>query len=154
MIEIKTMSELTAITTAIALAATPALAVSIGPNVRPETIGPVQIKVRDSATGGCWTNLGEAQQYAADQMELAGFEVTEDWATYNIDIFVHSKRVGGKCYGRVSIELAQTALVDDVAGIFIPATHSGIFTGYQNANTIVLDYIKELATGLRDVPGR
>lgn len=33
---------------------------------------PINVKVHDSATGGCWTNISETRSYAYDQLELTG----------------------------------------------------------------------------------
>ena len=124
----------------------------------PEVIETIAIVISDDATGGCWTNLGEAKTYAEDQLRLKGYELTQEhivifgsWgaSSWDFNILVHSERLdNGRCYGSAKIEL-KTFVSEEfredrhTSGRLVIGKTGSIFTGYQNANTLVLDLIRE-----------
>jgi hypothetical protein len=80
-----------------------------------EFLSPVLVTIRDSATGACWTNLGEVQTYFEDQLELVGYEVTRDRSAINVGIVqvsVSAQRLNqGTCVGHVIVLLASPVQV-------------------------------------------
>ncbi|KAB7610119.1 hypothetical protein F9L33_14575 [Amylibacter sp. SFDW26] len=117
-------------------------------DLSPEIIPNLKVVIWDGADNGCWTNLGEAKNYAADKLTELGYSI-DDEALNFFTIVVHSTRVNnGGCYGKVDIELASYTLHEDLAGLFVHAIEGGIFTGHKNANLMVLDYIKKLTDAM------
>ena len=118
--------------------ATPATA---QPPVTPDELGSVYVTVLDKATGGCWTNISEAETYLADKLKYLDYEVVEYSNNYSV-IYILSGRHDGLCYGNVRVELgvfyykmeARLVLVDSIR----------IFTGQPNANLLVFDTIDDL----------
>ena len=114
----------------------------------PETRHLWRFRVRDGAEQGCWTNIGEARTYAEDKLADIGYEVRGEDEPVHIlfDIVILSTRSGGYCYGNIDIEvLAPSELVwSDGNAYGVVGGHGGIFRGYQNANYLMLDYVKEM----------
>ena len=46
------------------------------PYVKLKDIGPMQVSMRDFASGGCWTNIKEVKDYAEDKLEIAGADLS------------------------------------------------------------------------------
>ena len=73
---------------------------------KPNKVSQIAIVVKDDATNGCWTNIGEVKRYAEDKLELAGFEVFRgavkgfltDSNRFILRIDVNAARRGGLCY--------------------------------------------------------
>ncbi len=116
--------------------------------VGPDTIPSVGVQLQDYATEGCWTNLGEVEAYTTDLLERRGYPVSGD-ASWVIGIYVQSKRDPfGNCYGSVQFKLETIAWADGVPGLLVAGGSEWIFTGYPNANVVILDKVKELVSAL------
>ncbi len=144
------MKKFTPVVLAAALAAPtlPAPATAwVSEAVRTDNLGSVEVRVTDGATGGCWTNIGEARTYAEDKLSELGY-VIKDTHFYHIkfEISVTSERVNGGCYGVVMIELFAPAELSFAKGSVtgLLGRRSFTFIGHKNANTVVLDVIKNL----------
>lgn len=113
-------------------------------NLNPDTFGSAQISLGDGATGGCWTNLGEAKTYAEDNLRGLGYTVASV-AQGVFLVSVNSQRMSnGKCYGDIGIQMWRSEIVNGLFGLLEVASSSQIFVGYDNANILVLDQIKSL----------
>ena len=120
-------------------------------NATLEKIGPVRVRVLDQAEGGCWTNIGEAQIYALDQLALIGIkseittEVSFSGQGSNFLIKVQGFRNSlGSCVG--AIEVRTDALVEGQAGIWgviMYSFHESLHTEPKNLNISVLNSIKK-----------
>ncbi|WP_223428497.1 hypothetical protein [Tateyamaria pelophila] len=121
-------------------------------------------RVRDSATQGCWTNIGEATTYANDQMAIAGFEIVEARQkaefveamikdnTLIMTISVQARRLeNGLCIGSI-----VTYMMGAVLSRKYPAWNYTTTIGQpmhwsvssnDNLNHHVLDQIKRFVTG-------
>ena len=44
----------------------------------PANVSLVSVDIKDQASNGCWTNIGEVKRYAEDKLELAGFKVSRE----------------------------------------------------------------------------
>ena len=73
---------------AIAQRNTPAPFIFESNGVGPDSLGPVRILIDDQAKGGCWTNLGEVENYAADKLKQRGYEIDEDIGNFTLVIKV------------------------------------------------------------------
>lgn len=114
-----------------------------------ENFPQVRVLLGDEAKNGCWTNLSESRTYAEDKLREIGFDVVSadaraDWLLY---IGVASSRDGGRCFGAVRTEaMAGARLINLPDGPITSARISengNTFIGYQNANTLVLDLVRE-----------
>ena len=113
--------------------------------VKLKDISPITVELMDGATNGCWTNLMEAKNYAAGQIDIAGGKVVEtaqEASSYFI-IHVQAARMNeGQCFGSLQVSSYR------------PHNHNGVitlamFSQYlrtavqPNFNNFVLDVIKE-----------
>ena len=48
-------------------------------NLSPSSFGAIKVEIIDSATDGCWTNLGQAKAYAKYKQEILGYKAVSDW---------------------------------------------------------------------------
>ena len=113
--------------------------------VKLNDIGPIVVELMDGATNGCWTNLMEAKNYAAGQIDIAGGKVVEtaQEASSVFVIYVQAQRMDdGLCFGGVLVS------------IYRPHNHNGVnalalfsqlmSTGVQaNFNNLALDVTKQ-----------
>jgi hypothetical protein len=127
--------------TSLALSSTPLVA-WVTESLTPGNFGSVRVVVEDMATGGCWTNLGEAQTYAEDKLGTIGYRVEEQTRGMFI-VQVHAERTdAGKCYGRIYSAMLLSAGEKGMRGELELSRVNSIFTNYPNANTLTLDLIK------------
>ncbi|MCE5973425.1 hypothetical protein LZA78_08035 [Sinirhodobacter sp. WL0062] len=117
------------------------------------------VEVLDDSQNGCWTNIGEVKAYAADQLELAGFNVierpkrTEDSPNLSLDknvvLVIHVKGMrwdNGVCVGSLMTHFLGRVIVVPqerrwvVNTIGEPTAHP--LWDQTNFNTILLDPIK------------
>ena len=81
------------------------------------TIGEINVIIGDNASGGCWTNLGEAKKYAEDKLTLAGAKLVDkerdinaipiSWGAAGFSINVNAVRDNqGWCIGYYSVEMS------------------------------------------------
>ena len=106
----------------------------------------VSVSLTDQATDGCWTNLGEARQYATDTLHNLGFR-TGDGGGFVFSVNVFSTRTGsGHCFGYLKVSLDAY-----VQGGFRRSlvNRTMIFAGERSSNIQVLDVIGELGRAMR-----
>ncbi|WP_170507440.1 hypothetical protein [Ruegeria arenilitoris] len=125
------------------------------PWVTPSVFKQAIVKVYDGASDGCWTNIGESKRYAEDQFKLAAFNVVEDYSSETlslgdaeISVLVSSERFGSGCYGSLRVEVRTSlyfALADTYVLGNVGAPLGQDFNGYDNANLIALNAIKDHA---------
>lgn len=120
--------------------------------VNPDVVGGIVVEVRDNATGGCWTNLGEAKTYAEDQLRLRGYEVGDEFNYFEgwrFVIGVDAKRLpDGPCYGTLHTKLDGIGPSRGTMAYLILGELSSRFLMNENANIWVLDNIKESIDGM------
>ena len=128
----------------------------VDPYVTLKDIGPLKVAITDGASGGCWTNMKEAKNYAEGKLEIAGADLSfvSDELPYagirsHFWIEVYANRLdNGLCFGHIDIS---------ISGYFISGVETkhnraiGLlqFSEYKygirnadNMNTQVLDVIK------------
>lgn len=116
--------------------------------------------VRDDAENGCWTNIGESSSYAADQMELAGFDIVERPAAgdgkpspilteNHVALVIHvrgSRWNDGLCVGHVSTYFIGSVVPrmrqDELIVSTIGTPYTWTIWDEENLNNYVLDHIK------------
>ncbi len=126
--------------------------------VDPEEYKSVAVSVLDNADEGCWTNLGEARTYAEDKLSELGFQIQQDdddEDQLTMTLHVHSTRGPMGCFGVIDIELIAPAWIWS-SNSYAWATlgeSGGIFSGHDNANVIILDYIKDMIEDMESKAG-
>lgn len=130
--------------------------------LKPEMFERAHVELVDSASGGCWTNLGESKTYAMDKFTETGFDFEHDISGLErvgdvvIVIEVTSERTSSRCYGHLEVSVV-TGLYVDPADKYVTGSigyvGSQIFSGYDNANLLVLDLIKRVADNWPISPG-
>tara|TARA_Y100000766_G_C18653396_1_gene481582 strand:+ start:144 stop:596 length:453 start_codon:yes stop_codon:yes gene_type:complete len=108
--------------------------------------GSVIIELRDNAVAGCWTNIIEAKNYAAGQVDIVGGKVVEisEEAYAVLAINVSADRLSnGICYGFADVSVYRPILNDGIVvfGVFSKYNISAAYS--DNFNNFVLDVIKE-----------
>ena len=84
-------------------------------NARIEKFDRIFVVITDGATGGCWTNIRTARQYAENKLLLAdakaeldhgrqGYGFVVEGVTFAI--IINAFRSGGLCNGQIDIELS------------------------------------------------
>jgi hypothetical protein len=111
------------------------------------------VSIRDSARGGCWTNLRESREYAEEKLRISGakvrdkteFEPNALLGSYYFEIYVHARRENkdgsGGCQGTIIISIYGNALLNGqnhVAAIF---ENSFITSQAVNLNNDILEAI-------------
>tara|TARA_R100000935_G_scaffold1193_1_gene3835 strand:- start:3492 stop:3983 length:492 start_codon:yes stop_codon:yes gene_type:complete len=115
-------------------------------DLNPANFGEISVVMADDASDGCWTNLGEVETYAADKLRSLGYTITNKPRSGSFSVMVNSERLdSGKCYGNVKIQIYRPTIDNGLFGYLEVADRGGIFTGYDNANSLVLDYVKKIA---------
>lgn len=125
----------------------------------PSDFSGAYVSVKDMAENGCWTNIGEAMEYAADQMELGGFKIIDpptkepsepatsvsNHLTLVVDV-KGSRWSDGTCIGDLSVYfVGRVILLHDpnrwVRSV-IGRPMSVPIWDKKNFNTIILDQVK------------
>ena len=133
------------------------LGVIFDPYVKLKDIGPMQVSMRDLATGGCWTNIKEVKNYAEDKLEIAGADLsfTGDDIPYAgkknyFTIAVTAERLSnGLCIGSVNVNIGGYFLTDivheagQIAGLLDFSEYGMRFYHPRNMNNQILDTVKE-----------
>ncbi len=126
--------------------------------VSPENFETVAVSVVDGAIDGCWTNIGEARTYAEDKLSELGYEVRDDDEKVNVRmrLSINSQRNGDECLGSISVELIAPAFL--LAGaheaLAVVGHSGGIFGNYDNANLLMLEYVRELIEEMESSAGK
>ncbi|MDA9612616.1 hypothetical protein N9S22_00695 [Paracoccaceae bacterium] len=114
--------------------------------------GEVIIDIIDNATNGCWTNIMEAKNYAAGQIDIIGGKVVETtkeaYAVFNIS--VSAERIQpGLCYGFIDVKVYRPINYDGkvVTAVFSETQQAG--ANRTNFNNFVLDLIKKAVSEWR-----
>ena len=120
-----------------------------------ENLSPVRIHLEDEATGGCWTNLNETSSYADAQMKLGGFSIADDNETSARTVMivqVNAYRTNSVCFGGYSINIKGYANWEDEPAYVALLQFSGYFSHQQNANTVILDAVKNFRLAIEELP--
>lgn len=119
-------------------------------------LNPVAVSIGDDATEGCWTNISEVKSYAEGQLGLADFDVDEiENARTVLNLTVQSQRLdSGVCFGGIKGSLlGWVTFARERAFVVLVDFEMVTFTGYENANTQTLDYVKSIiSNGLGSIP--
>ena len=111
----------------------------------PANVSLVSVDIKDQASNGCWTNIGEVKRYAEDKLELAGFKVSREkfqWYEndrhYILSIMVNSSRNVSTCFGNIEFGLAKFIKSNNMEGMYLVGQYGSNFTGTENANQYTL----------------
>lgn len=126
----------------------------------PSDFEAVWVSIKDRAENGCWTNIGETTEYAADQLKLADFNVVEkpdlksgrygpiiedNYATFVVGVEASRLR-DGLCVGNVRTYFLGSVVPRKRQTIYVvnPVGWSRAWTVWddKNLNNYVLDHIK------------
>ena len=132
-----------------ACSAAPAYAQSQFDELDVEDLSPTKVEILDSATGGCWTNAGEAKSYAEDQLRLAGVEIAQGGERTNslFVIQVQGERVpAGFCVGAINLGFLVPVEFLDKEVLATLLDRIGYFLNRGNANYLTLDMIRNFLT--------
>ena len=103
------------------------------------------VMIQDDATGGCWTNAGEAKSYAEDQLRLVGVNVAVDdeLISTGMNILVSAQRLqNGQCIGHIELRLDTPVEIGEKTILATVYRMTGHFLNVQNGNIVTLDFIK------------
>ncbi|WP_404379937.1 hypothetical protein [Caenispirillum salinarum] len=111
--------------------------------VRPDIIDKIFVLPDDGASGGCWTNIGEAKSYATDMLSSRGLVVgppEEHRAdAWNLVIKVDASRhKEGFCHGNINVSVQKFEGKEKYSSIVTIADIENSFVYRDNANTGVL----------------
>lgn len=129
----------------------PALSQFIGRDdvIKYQTVNPVGIDIHDRAINGCWTNIGEARNYLADQLELGGFELAEENENLSsmVELTVAGERLNnGVCTGIFIFDFRMPATVRGTDGFTeVSLTSQTSYAVGENFNIQVLEGAKRFA---------
>ena len=126
------------------------------PYVTLKDIGPLKVGILDNASGGCWTNMKEAKNYAEGKLEIAGADLSYvgDEPSYagkhsHFWITVYAVRLSnGLCVGHAEIFISGYFFSDvkhkqgPAIGILRFSEQKYWMRNGKNMNTQVLDAIK------------
>ena len=108
-------------------------------------ISPVYIELIDNANGGCWTNLMEAKNYAAGQVDIAGGKVVETsqeaYSIFSINV-IAERMDSGRCFGTVIVSFYRPDWNEGV-GVLTMWSQYARAAVQLNFNNFTLDVIKE-----------
>jgi len=113
---------------------------------------PINVKVHDSATGGCWTNISETRSYAYDQLELTGVTTRandnllaslSEGAT--LGIYINAFRsTNGHCIGSIDVNFEALARgKNNKFGVFVYSERQNVIQHQSNLNMPILDKVKD-----------
>jgi hypothetical protein len=123
----------------------------------PANVYKVNVLIADSASDGCWTNIGEVKRYAEDKLELAGFNVSREkfqWYEndrhYTLSVMVSSSRNVSTCFGDIGFGIAKFIKDNNIEGMNLIGDYGSNFTGAENANQYTLKLIGEFMKQVED----
>ncbi|MDC0095791.1 hypothetical protein OAI58_05855 [Amylibacter sp.] len=123
----------------------------------PANVYKVNVLINDSASDGCWTNIGEVKRYAEDKLELAGFNVSREkfqWYEndrhYTLSVMVNSSRNVSTCFGDIGFGIAKFIKVNNIEGMNLIGDYGSNFTGAENANQYTLKLMGEFMKQVED----
>lgn len=123
---------------------------------------PIEVRVLDNASGGCWTNMESVAQIARSKLEDLGYNVVTS-SPYKFLINVSASRletrsiptltyrnapsgrrtIKGKCFGSAEVA-AYTIDEANIRGtLTLFGSNQTIFTGFDNANQLTLDFVQK-----------
>ena len=123
----------------------------------PANVSKINVGISDSASDGCWTNIGEVKRYAEDKLELAGFNVTrekfekyDDTKHFYVIINITSERAANSCYGSISTYIMKMVYDNNVYAKFVAGEAEGIFSGHKNVNQHALKFVGNFMKEIED----
>ena len=113
----------------------------------------VNLKLRDDATGACWTNIKEVREYAEEKLRMKGVTVTSDDVmdvrvkAYYLSISVNARRLtannSGPCVHSIGVKLYTWVNANGLMHIADLAFHDKVNGTNDNANRSVLLIVEE-----------
>ncbi|NDW54343.1 hypothetical protein [Aliiroseovarius sp. PrR006] len=85
----------------------------VSKRLTPEAFGPVEVKIEDLATNGCWTNIEEVRSNAVASLGREGFEVIAN-SKGKFLVKVEASRRNGACLGRMTFRFSKTSSYGDI----------------------------------------
>lgn len=121
----------------------------------------IEVQILDNATGGCWTNMESIKKSAELKLGELGLTVVSE-SPFKLLITVNATRlesrsiprlvirgseeqplqVGGKCYGNAEMAAYSIEEADILGALTVYGSHETIFTGFDNANQIAIDFVE------------
>ena len=119
----------------------------------------VFVDLYDDAKNGCWTNLRETREYAEEKLRAKGANIIQE-QTYLEDHYIFAVgvmayRTGtGNCVAAIDVDLKTIAFLkntngDDVFHFASVGSRGYIISGYNKANSNVLDTVKSFIDELK-----
>ena len=112
------------------------------------------VELFDSASDGCWTNLGEVKRYTVDKLSFAGANVVKEHSgrahpdnkNYWFAVSVIGYRLNsGICIGSISTELYTAARFDDFHFAYVHESNMLVNSNRgSNLNNQVLSMIGDV----------
>ena len=117
--------------------------------VDPDSVGAIEVQLRDHTSEACWVNLREAREYAEERLAIAGYDVVQDNHDYQFRVVVHGDREPaffgrGNCWGAIRIVLGIGLLNDGLVGTFLVADYTLTVQGAEDLNDQVITAIDRL----------
>lgn len=132
------------------------------PHVTLKDIGALKVAIHDDTSGGCWTNMKEAKDYAEAKLDIAGADLSyvSDDVTYagkrtKFFISVFGYRMSdGVCVGHAEIQIGGFLVTDiwtqsraaaghlNVVGHLDFSKYTRLLRNPNNVNNEVLDTVK------------
>jgi len=113
------------------------------------SIGAIQVLIKDDATGGCWTNIGDVKNYAEGALKQKGYAVSADSAKYTMTVYAFIKRTNNNnCYGTVNVNLKTNNELDGVFGWHVVSEIIFISISSSNHNSEVLNVVSRFVDEL------
>ena len=129
----------------------------VSQDFKPSNVDEMNVKIKDQADDGCWTNIGEVKRYAEDKLELAGYNVyrkKKDGFTgykhYKLQIMVHSYRNASGCWGAVEFLLYNQPEIEGIVGTFLAGKYDAVFSNYTNVNQFALKALGKFMKEVED----
>jgi hypothetical protein len=118
----------------------------------------VKVKLQNEATGACWTNLKEAQEYAEEKLQIKGVKVVKAFpkvdgsiavepGMYWLRVQVGGSRIykndSGPCAGYVKTELYTATWIEDVLHLAVLNSFPVAALEKENFNYRVITMIQK-----------
>lgn len=128
-----------------------AAAAQVADNVSPQTIGTIEVQLRDRTSSACWNNLQAVQEYAEEKLVAAGYQVVSDNAEFQLRVVVsgdRDERLFGQdyCSGGVRLFLGTGMQSRGIVGAFVVADMTTILSISQRQQVLDAVVIQAIDT--------
>ena len=101
----------------------------------------------DNVADGCWTNLGEVETYAEDQLRLRDYDlVRKGEGNYIFRAAAFGSRDNqGWCIVSVDIEVLKPTINEGIFGLHVIGSVASTLVTKDNINRLILNYAKQMS---------